>query len=132
MKNIITLMVVLITSAVLLTNAFAQSFSSEELQRQMVERRAVDAAIWGLPMVSEDALRQAYFRDGKANYGDIIWWPKGNDWMNQSLTPNTSVRYLYSFFNTEESGPVVFKSSSSCEWKPVLRHHSGCMAGANN
>jgi len=43
----------------------------------MLERRAVDAAIWGMPVVSLDAMRQAYFRDGKAKYGDIIWWPKG-------------------------------------------------------
>jgi hypothetical protein len=66
----------------------------------MIERRAVDAVIWGMPIVSLDAMRQAYFRDGKAKYGDIIWWPKGNDWKNQSLTPNTSLRYLYIFLNT--------------------------------
>ena len=89
------------------TNAHAQNFSSEELQRRTAERRAVDAAIWGMPIVSLDALRQAYFRDGKAKYGDIIWWPKGSTWKNQSLTPNTSLRYLYVFFNTKDDGPVV-------------------------
>jgi hypothetical protein len=46
----------------------------------MLEGRAVDAVIWGMRMVSLDALRQAYFRDGKARYGDIIWWPKGSTW----------------------------------------------------
>jgi hypothetical protein len=60
-----------------------------------------------MPIVSLDAMRQVYFRDGKANYGDIIWWPKGNAWKNQSLTPNTSVRYLYVFFNTKDVGPVI-------------------------
>jgi hypothetical protein len=73
----------------------------------MLERRAVDAAIWAMPIVSLDAMRQAYFRDGKAKYGDIIWWPKGNAWKNQSLTPNTSLRYLYVFLNTKDDGPVV-------------------------
>ena len=72
----------------------AQTFSSEELQRRTVERRAVDAVIWGMPIVSLDALRQAYFRDGKAKYGDIIWWPKGSSWRNQSLTANQSLRCL--------------------------------------
>jgi len=33
--------------------------------------------------------------------------PKGNAWKNQSLTPNTSLRYLYVFFNTKDDGPVV-------------------------
>jgi hypothetical protein len=40
-------------------------FSVEELARRTVERRAVDAVIWGMPIVSFDALRQGYFRDGK-------------------------------------------------------------------
>jgi len=82
-------------------------FSTEELARRTLERRAVDAAIWGMPMVSLDALRQAYYRDGKAKNGDIIWWPKGSTWKNQSLTPNTSLRYLYVFVNTKDEGPVV-------------------------
>jgi hypothetical protein len=41
-------------------------FSAEELARRTLERRAVDAVIWGMPIVSLDALRQAYYRDGKA------------------------------------------------------------------
>ncbi len=102
-----------------LTAALTATFTPAEAQQvnppttfsttanRMLERRAVDAAIWGMPMVSLDALRQAYFRDGKAKYGDIIWWPKGSTWKNQSLTPNTSLRYLYVFFNTKDDGPVV-------------------------
>src|SRR6266702_7642901 len=87
--------------------AHGQSMSPNELQQRMLERRAVDAVIWGMPIVSLDALRQAYFRDAKAKYGDIIWWPKGSSWKNQSLTPNTSLRYLYVFFNTKDDGPMV-------------------------
>lgn len=93
--------------ALAFTNAHAQNFSSEELQRRTVERRAVDAVIWGMPIVSFDALRQAYFRDGKAKYGEIIWWPKGSTGKNQSLTPNTSVRYIYVFLNTKDDGPMI-------------------------
>ena len=93
--------------AALTLNMSAKDFCSEELQQRMIERRAVDAVIWGMPIVSLDAMRQAYFRDGKAKYGDIIWWPKRTDWKNQSLTPNTSLRYLYIFLNTKDDGPVV-------------------------
>jgi hypothetical protein len=91
-------------------SATAQStkhFTSEQLDNQTVYRRAVDAAIWGLPLVSLDAMRQAYFRDAKAKYNDIIWWPKGGGWKNQSLTVNTSVRYMYFFCNTRDDGPIV-------------------------
>src|SRR5258705_12519448 len=48
-----------------------------DLVSRTVYRRAVDAVIWGLPLVGEDAVKQAAFRDGKANYNDIVWWPKG-------------------------------------------------------
>jgi hypothetical protein len=72
-----------------------------------MHRRAVDGAIWGLGLLSEDAMKQAYFRDAKAKYNDIIWWPKGGSWKNQSLTVNTSVRHMYLFSNTKEDGPVV-------------------------
>jgi hypothetical protein len=85
----------------------APKFSAEVLANRMLERRAVDAVIWGMPMVSLDALRQAYYRDGKAKNGDIIWWPKGSTWKNQSLTVNTSLRYLFVFVNTKDDGPVV-------------------------
>jgi hypothetical protein len=40
-------------------------FTPEELSRRTVERRAVDAVIWGLPLVGFDAVKEAYFRDEK-------------------------------------------------------------------
>ena len=87
----------------------AKTFTPEELKTRTLERRAVDAVIWGVPIVSLDMMRQAYFRDGKAQYNDIIWWPKGATWKNQSLATNTIVRYVYFFSNTKKSGPVVFE-----------------------
>ena len=86
--------------------ASAQDLSPEALRLRMVERRAVDAVIWGLPLVGEDTVKQAAFRDGKANYNDIVWWPKGS-WKNQSPTPNVNTRYMYFFTNTKQDGPVV-------------------------
>jgi len=52
-------------------------------------------------------VRQAYFRDGKAKYNDIVWWPKGGGWKNQSPTPNVNTRYMYFFINTKQDGPVA-------------------------
>ena len=54
-------------------------------------------------------MKQAAFRDGKANYNDIVWWPKGGGWKNQSPTPNVNTRYMYFFINTRLDGPVVVK-----------------------
>jgi hypothetical protein len=52
------------------------TFSSEALSQRTIERRAVEAAIWGMPIVNFDAMRQAFFRDAKAAYGDIMFWSK--------------------------------------------------------
>ena len=83
------------------------AFTAEQLASRTFYRRAVDAVIWGLPLVGEDAVKQAAFRDGKANYNDIVWWPKGGGWKNQSPTPNVNTRYMYFFINTQKDGPVV-------------------------
>ena len=59
----------IISLAMVAQSATAQgtaTFTSEELNHRTIERRAVDAIIWGVPIVSLDVMRQAYFRDGKA------------------------------------------------------------------
>jgi hypothetical protein len=97
-------------------SAMAQNtipFTSKELASRTVYRRAVDAVIWGAPAVTLDMMRQAYFRDAKASYNDIVWWPKGAGWKNQSLDVNPSVRYLYIFSNTKDDGPVVLDLPSA-------------------
>jgi hypothetical protein len=37
----------------------AQKYSTEDLTRRAIERRAVEAAIWGMPLVNVNAIRQA-------------------------------------------------------------------------
>ena len=76
---------------------------------------AVEAAIWGMPIVSFDSMRQAFFSDAKATYGDIIFWSKPGSWKLQCLTPNTTVRYVFSFINTSKAGPVVVELPATGE-----------------
>ncbi len=85
--------------------AFAQAYSPEQLTSRAVERRAVEAAIWGMPLVNVDYMRQAYFRAG-AKYNDFIFWSNPNTWMNQTTTPNHSTSYVM-FFLDLKNGPVV-------------------------
>jgi hypothetical protein len=88
--------------------------TSAQLAERTVHRRAVEAAIWGMPIVSVDAMRRAYFRDAKANYNDIVFWSKPSDWKNQTTTPNASAHYVYFNFNTKE-GPVVVEIPAAVE-----------------
>jgi hypothetical protein len=114
----------------LATQTLAQEFSSEQLNRRTLERRAVDAVIWGLPLVGEDAVKQAYFRDGKAKYNDIVWWPKGGGWKNQSPTPNVNTRYMYFFCNTKQDGPVVVELPPAVPGASFYGTHRRCVVCA--
>jgi hypothetical protein len=87
----------------------AQTFSSEDLHRRTLERRAVEAAIWGMPIVSVHAMREAFFHGAKAKYNDIVFWSKPSDWQNQTTTPNASARYVYFNFNMQPDGPVALE-----------------------
>jgi hypothetical protein len=86
--------------------AFAQN-SPEELNRRHIERRAVEAAIWGMPAVNYDIMLQEMLTKTPGKVNEIIYWGKPLDWKNQTLTPNPDTLYLMSFFNTKDVGPVV-------------------------
>jgi hypothetical protein len=90
-------------SAITLVNPPA-SLSPDELAERTLERRAVEAAIWGMPIVSVDAMRQAFLHEGK--YGDILYLSRPADWKLQITTPNASSLYVYFNFNLKD-GPVV-------------------------
>ncbi|OBF81229.1 hypothetical protein A5791_06200 [Mycobacterium sp. 852002-51163_SCH5372311] len=85
----------------------------EDLHRRAVDRRAVEAAIWDMPLVNVDAMRQAYFRAG-ARYNDCIFWSNPNTWMNQTTTPNHSTSYVM-YFITIADGPVVIDIPAASE-----------------
>ncbi len=89
------------------------TFTAQELPNRAIERRSVEAAIWGMPLVNVDAMRQAYFRAG-AGYNDCIFWSNPNTWMNQTTTPNHSTSYVMFFINLK-AGPVVVDVPAAAE-----------------
>jgi hypothetical protein len=82
-----------------------KALTSADLAERALQRRAVEAAIWGMPIVSVDAMRQAFFGAG-AKYGDFVYLSKPADWNLQITTPNSSSLYCY-FNYTIKDGPVV-------------------------
>lgn len=83
----------------------AQTRSPENAARAF-DRRAVEIALWAMPIVSFDAMREAYFREAGAQYNDLLLWSRPSDRLNQTTTPNATSHYVYANFNTS-SGPVV-------------------------
>jgi hypothetical protein len=87
-------------------SARAGNLSAEELNRRNIERRAVEAVIWGMPAVNYDLMLQEMLAKTPAKVNEILYWSKPADWKNQTLTPNPDAIYLMIFFNTKD-GPVV-------------------------
>ncbi len=85
--------------------SMVQEFSAEDLGRRTVERRAVEAVIWGMPAVNFDLMYQA-FVGIKGGANQIAYWSRPLDWKNQTLTPNPDTIYFIPFYNTKD-GPVV-------------------------
>ena len=79
---------------------------AKDLDRRVIERRAFEAVIWGMPAVNYDLMLQEMLdkTDGKVN--EVIYWGRPLDANNQTLTPNPDAIYFMAFFNTKD-GPIV-------------------------
>ena len=84
------------------------NFSPSELTERSIYRRAVEAAIWGMPIVNFDLMYQAMARLN-GTFNQIVYWSRLPDWKNQTLTPNPDSIYLMPFISTKDVGPVVLE-----------------------
>lgn len=90
------------------TTAHAQG-SADDLNRRMIERRAVEAAIWGMSAVNTDLMRQEMLTKTPGKVNQFIYWGRPLDWRNQTLTPNPDTLYFMAFFDMKDAGPMVFE-----------------------
>jgi hypothetical protein len=81
----------------------------DELTSRAIERRAVEAVIWGMPAVNYNLMYQEMMRKVSGGFNEVLYWSRLLDWKNQTLTPNPDVIYLMPFFNTKDVGPVVLE-----------------------
>ncbi len=86
--------------------AHAQAPSAVDLARRTIERRAIEAVIWGIPAVNYDLMLQEMLTKTAGRVGQVIYWGRPLDAKNQTLTPNPDALYFMTFFNTK-NGPVV-------------------------
>lgn len=76
------------------------------LSARTLHRRAVEAVIWGIPIVNFDLMFQAFAKlGGKMN--QVVYWSQLLDWKNQTTTPNPNSIYFMPFWDTAEAGPIV-------------------------
>jgi hypothetical protein len=98
----------IIVAAALSILSAIPGLAQDDLARRAVERRAVEAVIWGMPVVNYDLMLQEMLKaGGKVNR--VIYWGRPLDWRNQTLTPNPDTLYFMTFLNTKDVGPIVIE-----------------------
>jgi hypothetical protein len=82
--------------------------SPDDIAQRAIERRAFEAAIWGMPAVNYDLMLQEMLSKTNGKVGQVIYWGRPLDWHNQTLTPNPDALYFITFVNCKD-GPVVLE-----------------------
>lgn len=75
---------------------------------KMIHRRAVEAAVWGMPIEGTRGLLLAARKDLGADWNDIIYFSKPMESRHGFLTANNQVPYVVASLNTKD-GPLVLE-----------------------
>ena len=76
---------------------------------RVVERRAAEAVVWGMPAVNYDLMLEQMLTKTPGKVNELIYWGRPLDWRNQTLTPNPDTLYFMTFLNTKDVGPIVIE-----------------------
>ncbi len=98
----------------LVTFSFSPAIAEEQnLHERMLHHRAIDAAVWAMPLMNFK-----FYRDALADVGvgpnDLGYFSKLQDWRFQTATPNNTTPYNMTYWNFED-GPVVVEIPPSAE-----------------
>lgn len=79
------------------------------LAEQALHRRAIEIAIWAMPLMNYKAMYDALHDVVGMNYnGDVVYHSKIQDWHRALPTPNNTTQYVNFFWDLRE-GPVVIE-----------------------
>ena len=66
--------------AISATGVVAQDSSLASLERRAIDRRAVEAVIWGMPVVNADLMLQARLASTEAKENEVVYWLRPVNW----------------------------------------------------
>ena len=75
-------------------------------REQMIHRRAVEAAVWGMPLVGTRGFLVGTRRDLGGDWNDVVYHSKPQVSRHGFLTANNQTPYVIGMFNTK-GGPLV-------------------------
>ena len=103
-KLALALILTMLTSPIL----WGEPLPPEDLEKRAVERRAVEAVIWGMPAVNAELMFQA-MPAARVDFNQVVYWSRPINWKDQTLTPNPDTIYLNPYYNTRDVGPIVLE-----------------------
>lgn len=99
----------LVSSLFLATTSIVAAAEFSDAHKTLIQGRATQAVIWGMPAVNYDRMLQAMIKSAKGAPNQIVYWSGLPDWRNQTLTPNPDAIYIMPFFDTKDVGPIVLE-----------------------
>jgi hypothetical protein len=82
------------------------TWAQADIKDRMVERRAIEAAVWGMPIVNFQAMRDGLKKDAGVGFNDVAYNSKVQTWRLRVTTNNNTTPYIFVFWNVKD-GPVV-------------------------
>jgi hypothetical protein len=107
-RPLVTAALVVATIVATSHELYAQTLTSSQLTERPIERRAIEAANWGMPVVNCDRMVQAML-GAKGAFNQIVYWSGFSEWKNQTLTPNPDTVYFKPFIDMKDAGPMVLE-----------------------
>ena len=87
--------------------AVSAGFNLQEadVHDRMTYHRAIDAAVWAMPLMNFKFYRDA-LADAGVGPNDVGYFSKLQDWRFQTATPNNTTPYILTYWNFKD-GPIV-------------------------
>ncbi|PQJ28365.1 hypothetical protein BSZ32_07455 [Rubritalea profundi] len=87
--------------------------AKQTIGERMLHHRAIDAAVWAMPLMNFKFYRDA-LADAGVGPNDVGDYSKLQDWKFQTATPNNTTPYILSYWNLKD-GPIVVEMPASVE-----------------
>jgi hypothetical protein len=92
--------------SLLIASAAPALAEEKSISERMLHHRAIDAAVWAMPLMNYKAYRDALIDAGvKAN--DVGYYSKVQDWKFQTATPNNTTPYIVTHWTVKDGQIVV-------------------------
>jgi len=100
---------------VLTSQVYAKEFDLQkaDVHDRMLYHRAIDAAVWAMPLMNFKFYRDA-LADAGVGPNDIGYYSKIQNWKFQTATPNNTTPYILTYWNIKD-GPLVVEIPPSTQ-----------------